>query len=150
MSPLKTKHEGGILRGESQSSQRTRLHGPTEYLLPGNQLKAGLTFALFSFVINEILVKDSLNYSKQRIPCEEWNAITWIHSITGFVCKEAALLFGAILQYFRDNTVLHLTIISECQVYSKDGSPPPMMKATEVAEIKAASCCLFFSSNSDL
>lgn len=36
-----------------------QLQGPKEYLLPGSQSKAGLRFALFPLVVNEILGEDS-------------------------------------------------------------------------------------------
>lgn len=72
-----------------------------------------------------------------------------LNYIIGLVCKTAALFCGAILKHLRDIIFLDLTIISECQLFSRDDSPPLMMKRTEVTEIKAASCCLFLPSSSD-
>lgn len=43
----------------------TGVHGPTEYLLPGNQSKAGLRFTLFPLVVSVILVENTVNCSKQ-------------------------------------------------------------------------------------
>lgn len=50
--------------------------GPIEYLLSGNQSKNELRFALFQLVVNRVLVKDSLIYSKQVTTLKVRNAVT--------------------------------------------------------------------------
>lgn len=64
-----------------------------------------------------------------------------MHFADGFELQEAAWLCVAISKHFRDGTVLHLTNILGCQANTR--SHPPMIKETEVAEIKDASYCLF-------
>lgn len=72
------------------------------------------------------------------------------NAITDFLFRVAVLLCGEIFKNFRDITFFwHLTLISGCQVYSKDYSPHLMIKETKVAEIKPASLCPFLPGNSD-
>lgn len=58
-----------------RASVVTGRQGPTERLLLGSQSKAGLRFAVFPLVGNEILVEDSLNYSKQMTTHRGRNAL---------------------------------------------------------------------------
>lgn len=66
-----------------------------------------------------------------------------MNSLSGLVCREAALLGGAIFKHFRDIIFSQLTIISGCQVDSKDYSPPLMTKETEVSEIQVLPAARF-------
>lgn len=81
---------------------------------PSGEPKAGFIFAVFPVVGNEILVEDSLHYSKQMT--------TPGGLVAGCVRKGTGSLRGAVSKHCRGLPVPHLTVISGCQGGSKDPS----------------------------
>lgn len=61
-----------------------------------------------------------------------------MNSIAGLSCRKAALLCGAISQYFTDIIFL-MSVIPGCRVDSKDYSPSLIIKGTEIKPLFAAS-----------